>query len=469
MAGSMKKLVRKYWLDVFVLLAMCSLLFYGASWQMFSLFSDAARYQCYAEAFWNGQSALKTLPSPQCNFILYPDKSSISSAKVARTMRQQGLPNFMARYVAAQSSTQRFQALPYEYPILTLAPFSLGLSSIDPHWYQVAFALWMLLIAVIVYIMLARYRSRRSAIVYAIYLTVAGWATLAGRFDIIPAALTLGALLCAVRARWKWSFALLALATMFKFYPLVLLIPFLLAQQMQVQNTKWYAWRRWVPLGTYAAVCAAIVVVSLLLNVGGTLAPLSYFDDRPIQVESLAASVIWLSNFFNHSSYYFDFTFGSLNIFSPLSSGVSLVGTLLLIAGLLYTCWLQWQRKIDLAVSCLLILLIVVVMGKIFSPQYLIWLIPFLAYVGEFDLRWVVSWVIIGVLTSWIYPSMYLTTTIAQKVPEYPLFFPVITARNFILLAFVLILLFYCSRRRPVELVNSTNRGLHPVPASAGV
>lgn len=465
----MKKLVRKYWLDVFVLLAMCSLLFYGASWQMFGLFSDAARYQCYAEAFWHGQSTLKTFPSPQCNFILYPDKSVISSATIAHTMQQQRFPNFMTRYVASQSSTRRFQALPYEYPILALIPFSLGLSSIDPHWYQVAFALWMLLIAVIVYIMLARYRSRKSAIVYAVYLTIAGWGTLAGRFDIILGALTLGALMCAVRMRWKWSFALLALATMFKFYPLLLLIPFLLAQQMQVQNARWYAWRRWSPLGIYVAVCAVITVGSLLLNVGGTLAPLSYFDDRPIQVESLAASVIWLSNFFSHSSFYFDFTFGSINIFSPLSSGVSLAGTILLIVGLLYTYWLQWQRKIDLAVSCLLTLLIVIVMGKIFSPQYLIWLIPFLAYVGEFDLRWVISWVIIGALTTWVYPSMYLVAMTTQKIPSYPLFFPVTTTRNFIFLAFALILLFYCSRRRPAELVSSANRGLQPVPANATV
>ncbi len=466
MTESMKKFVRKCKLDVLVLLAMCSLLFYGADWQMFSTFSDAARYQCYAEAFWNGPSALKTLPSPQCDFILYPSKSSISPATIAQTMQSYGLPDVIARYVLSHSPSRRFHALPYEYPILALIPFSLGLSSVDPHWYQVAFALWMLLIAVVVYIMLVRYRSRKSAIVYAVYLTIAGWGTLAGRFDIILAALTLGALLCAVRARWKWSFALLALATMFKFYPLLLIIPFLLAQQMQVQNARWYAWRRWIPLGIYVAVCAVIVVVSLLLNVGGTLAPLSYFGDRPIQVESLAASVIWLSNFFNHSSFYFDFTFGSINIFSPLSSDISLGGAILLIVGLLYTYWLQWQRKIDLAVSCLLTLLIVIVMGKVFSPQYLIWLIPFLAYVGEFDLRWVISWVIIGVLTTWVYPSMYLTTSIAQKIPEYPLFFPVTTTRNVIFLAFILTLLFYYSRRHPAELASPTNKGQRPVPAS---
>lgn len=456
MPESMQRRIRQYWLDVVVLLAMCGLLFYGASWQMFSLSSDGARYQCYAEAFWYGQAALKTLPSPQCNFILNPDKSAISSTTLAQTMRQRGLPDFMARYVASQPSTQRFHELPYEYPILALVPFSLGLSSIDPHWYQVAFALWMLLIAVIIYFMLARFRSRKSAIVYAVYLAIAGWGTVAGRFDVILAALTLGALLCAVRLKWKWSFALLALATMFKFYPLVLLIPFLLAQQRQI-HTKWYAWRRWVPLGVYVAVCAVVTGISLLLNVGGTLAPLSYFGDRPIQVESLAASAIWLSNAFNHYPFSFAFTFGSINIFSPLSSKVSLAGTILLVIGLLYTYWLQWQRKIDLAVSCLLTLLIVIVMGKVFSPQYLMWLIPFLAYVGEFDLRWVISWLVIGVLTTWVYPSMYQTTTIAQQVPAYPLFFPVTTTRNLVLLAFILALLLYCSRRRPARLASSTN------------
>src|SRR5437660_4694459 len=220
----MKKLVRKYWLDVFILLAMCSLLFYGSYWQTFSLFSDGARYQCYAEAFWNGQSALKKLPSPQCDFILKPDKSSISAATVAQALQSHGFPDAITQYVASHSPSRRFHALPNEYPILALLPFSLGLLSIDPQWYQVVFALWMLLIAVIVYSMLEHYRSRKSAIVYAIYLTIAGWGTLAGRFDIILAALTLGALMCAVCMRWKWSFALLALATWFNIYPLLLLL-----------------------------------------------------------------------------------------------------------------------------------------------------------------------------------------------------------------------------------------------------
>ncbi len=464
MSESTRKHRLKYTVDMLIILIMCGLLYYAASWQIFEFYTDAARYQCYAEAFWHGVAALNQLPSSQCDFIFHPDKPHISPTALAQTLQKRGLPVIMVRYVASQPSTDRFHALPYEYPLLTLIPFTLGLLA-DPHWYQVAFAFWMLLIAAMMYLLLVSFRSRKAAIVCAFYLIVGSWATAAGRFDLIPATLTLGALLYAVRAKWKWGFALLAVATMFKFYPLILLVPFLLAQQVQSRAT-WYAWRRWLPLAVFSAVCAVVMVASLLLNVEGTLAPLSYFGDRPIQVESLSASLIWLVSSFKHDPANFAFTFGSLNIISPLSSGISLIGTGLLIVGLLYTYWLQWQAKIDLAVSCLLTLLIVMVTGKIFSPQYLIWVTPFVAYVGEYSLWWIVPWGMIGLLTTWIYPYIYQMSDLL-KVPYLPLFFPVTTIRNLLLLAFVLALLWHCSRKPSIRSVRATNQVLKTVTVRA--
>lgn len=435
----------KYWLDTFVLLVMCSLLYYGASWQIFMTYTDAAKYQCYAVAFWKGLSALETFPSAQCDFMLHSTDQSASDDSLVKNMQKQRLPASMIRYIATPPSTERFHQLPHEYPLLTIIPFTLALVA-PLNWYQVAFACWMILVAAVIYILLIRFRSRRASQAYALYLVIGGWATAAGRFDLIPSALTLLALLFTGRKKWNWAFALLALATLFKFYPLVLIFPFLLAQQM-TSGTKWYAWQRWRPLAMFVSVCTLVMVASLCLSVEGTLAPLSYFDFRPIQVESFSASLIWLSSYFGHFPLGYDFTFGSLNMFSPLSSKISLLSTVFLGVGLLYTYWLQWRAKIDLAVACLLTLLIVMITGKVFSPQYLIWVIPLIAYIGESDPWWLVSWVMIGLLTTWVYPYIYDMGPLTQ-VPYLTLFFPVTTVRNLLLLGFVLSLLLSVSRKR---------------------
>ncbi len=428
--------------DVLILLVMCIMLYYGAAWQLFEPNTDAARYQCYAVAFWQGRPALHALSDFQCAFLTHPEQQHLlllSQRAIVRWMSQFGFPAQFIQFVANQSASVPLHSLPYEYPLLTLVPFSLGMTA-SLLWYQVAFALWMLVVAAALYFVLERWRSRRAALSYVFYMVLGGWATLAGRFDIMPAALTLLALLCSAHKRWNWAFALLALSTLLKFYPVVLLPPFLLAQQLDTQGA-WSARRRWAPLGVFLLVCALIIVISLLLSVEGTLAPFNYFGYRPVQVESLSASILWLANRLGVGSLSFAYTFGSLNMLSPLSAVISLFADLLVVAGLLYTYWLLWRTKIDLATGCLLTLLIVMLTSKVFSPQYLIWVIPLLAYTGETRRWWLLPWSLICLLTTWIYPYIYLMTPSILDVPKNPLFFPVTTLRNLVLLGWVLALL----------------------------
>ncbi len=443
----------KYLLDACIVLVMCSLLYYGASWQIFKPFTDAAKYQCYGVAFWKGVDALRTFPDNQCRFILHRSNITVTNASIAKKMEQYHLPQPLVSYVASRSSAYRFHALPYEYPLLTIIPFSMGLLA-PSRWYQVAFALWMALFALLIYVALARYRSRRAAMAFALYLVVGCWATAFGRFDLVQSALTLFAVMFAVRKRWTWGFVMLALATLLKFYPVVLVVSFFIAQQME-SSLSWKSWRRWQPLAAFVAVCAVVMVVSFILSPEGTLGPLGYFGNRPVQVESFSASLMWLTSLIVHKPLTYAFTFGSLNTFGPLGSKVGIFGTLLLGAGLLFTYWLQWKRKIDLATASLLTLLILMVTGKVFSPQYLIWVAPLVAYVGEADYRWLISWSVIGGLTTWIYPYIYNMTKALLKVPYLPLFFPVTTVRNFLLLGFVVILLIYCARRKPNVVASS--------------
>jgi hypothetical protein len=88
-------------------------------------------------------------------------------------------------------------------------------------------------------------------------------------------------------------------------------------------GAKWAKWRRWTPLAVFAATCMIVLAVSLCLSVQGTLAPLSYFANRPFQVESAATSVLWL---FHRMGYSLSlvYVYGSFSVVSPLASQVSL-------------------------------------------------------------------------------------------------------------------------------------------------
>ncbi len=422
-----------YLLDVCIIVVMGMLLFWGASTQFYNQYNDVHRYQCYAVAFWHGTPALSSLPKGQCDFL-----QGSSSTAFAQKLQSKKYPAFLVKLVQSQSTLQPLHALPPEYPILTIAPFSLVLP-VPQDWYQGAFAIFMALMAGVIYFVLKHYRSTRAAIAFAVYLVLGSWAIAEGRFDLIPAALTLGAVILAARARWQWAYALLALATMLKFYPVVLLAPFLIAQQMQFQG-RWNSWRRLSGLGVFVGICAVLTVLSLVLNVADTISPLRYFVSRPIQVESLPATLLWLASLVGHPIQYV-FTFQSLNFESSLSSKVSLLFDVCLVIGLLYTFWLQWRGKLDIYTASLMTLLVVMITGKVFSPQYLVWIIPLIAYVGQANWKWLVSWSIVGILTTVIYPYLYVTYLIYKQQ-----YYTIVLVRDVLLLVITLALLFYAGR-----------------------
>jgi hypothetical protein len=418
--------------DILIVLLMGIILFWGAASQFYNQYNDATRYQCYAVGFWQGTGGLAALPSKQCAFLQ-------TSSTFVQKLQEQHFPHMLINLVASQSAAQPFHLLPPEYPVLTLVPFSLGL--IVPqtgYWYQIAFAVWMAVIAGLLYFILKYYRSTSAALAFALYLVLGNWATAEARFDLIPAALTLGAVVLVGKARWRWAFALLALATLLKFYPIVLIPPLLIAQQLQYTD-KWTFWRRWQALGVFLALCVSVTAFSLLLNVVDTLNPFRYFFSRPIQIESFPAVLVWLGSFVGYPVQY-PFTFQSQNMASALSSKIGIVTSVLLAGGLLYTFWLQWQRKIDIIMSSLLSLLILLAAGKVLSPQYLIWVAPFVAYVGQCHWKWLVTWGTVALLTTIIFPFLYV------DLAHILLYYPIVVMRDLLIVATVLVLLYVATR-----------------------
>src|SRR5260370_29835173 len=251
---------RRYLADILIVLAMSALLYYGylSTGRFASTHTDIARYQCYAEAFWHGTAGLSKSPSSQCLFMRAGPSSSI-----VQRMKLNGQLSYIINTVEAQQSTLKpLHALPLEYPLLTIVPFSLGLVG-DSQWYRVAFPLWMALAAAIMYFILLRYSSREAAIAFAFYLGIGSWSTAVGRFDLIRAAFTLVLIVLARRGSWSGAFDAMALTALFKFYALLLIVPFLIVHQSRYRGSKGYAWQRWQSLGVFVLAWAVWTGISV--------------------------------------------------------------------------------------------------------------------------------------------------------------------------------------------------------------
>jgi hypothetical protein len=433
-----KLLVRKGLIAYLPLIFAIILMFCGASWQLFWLHTDAARYECYALTYWLGGGAARLLPGVQCAFL------------PSSTFTQPPL-----------------HALPVEYPPLTLVIFSLGLFA-PLAYYQVLFAVWMALVAAFIYWLLLRYGPRGSWLAYVLYMMIGAYATAEGRFDLVPAALTLLCVIAADRKRWTYAYLALAFAFLLKIYPILLLPPLFIAEQrdagrfytppqhlthVSFPRELWNTLRgirqwRWKNMLIFCGVSLGITAAFALVDFqGAVLSQFSYFINRPVQVESLDSSLLFLATRFGFPAHTV-YTYGSVNVISALGGPIALVFEALFVLGYCYTILLQWRGRLTMLQAFIAILLVFIATGKVFSPQYLMWVIPLLAYSGAYDLFWILAWGLISLLTTVIYPYFYTLTTDALKAPYIPGFIEFVAARNVLLLALTLAYLFGWFRGR---------------------
>jgi hypothetical protein len=431
-------------------------LFCEAAWLVSLAPTDVARYECYGLTFWLGSHGTTLLPQTQCAFL------------------------------NVTTPVPPLHMLPLEYPPLTIVLFSLPLLAPLPY-YTLSFALLMTLAAGAVYWLLARSDARKAAPIFLIYLILGTVAVAQERFDLLPAACTLICALAVKQGRWKTAYVALALGVLLKLYPIVMLPSLFLAEQrarLEPQDKRdgqstWLTqtWRfvkrwRWQNCLLLAGLLIIVTGGFALLNFNDALvSPLAYFLQRPPQIESLASSVIWLDSHFG-APYKIAFSFGSLNIDSGLVRLISPADTLLSIAGILLVLWLQLRQRIDFAQALVGLVCVLMVTGKVFSPQYLIWLFPLLAYIyanGKTNRLWMSCWAAISLLTTFIYIFYYShlpnPATAAQIIQTLPGFFELVTLRNLLLLVTVLAFVFnWWNTRRSVERMWGPSRRQAPIP-----
>jgi hypothetical protein len=355
-----------------------------------------------------------------------------------------------------------FHLLPVEYPPLTLVPFSVPLVLPLPY-YSLVFALSMLLVAGGICWLLARFHSQKASRLFLLYLVLGAAFLVQIRFDILPAACMLICLIAAERKRWNLAYGALAVGVLLKFYPLVALPALFIAEQGARSDfstpfsvapleklPRWKQMSRvvlswqWKHLSLFVGMLLGVTGCFALLNQDAIATPIKALIQRPPQVESLQSSLLWLAQVVG-VPFHLIFSYGSVNAVSPISSVISWGGLGLCLAGSLFVFTLQWRGKLSLGQAMIALLCLLISSGKVFSPQYLIWLIPLIAYVGP-SRKWLYAWAAVSLLTTDVYLFYYSHVTSAAAAPQVleslPGFFETLLLRNSMFLFLTLAYLF---------------------------
>ena len=277
-------------------------------------------------------------------------------------------------------------------------------------WYGVIWVGGMLLVDAAV----MRFLRRRDAAPGgspAIALWVYGppllGATSWARYDLLPAAAALIALVAAGVGRPARAGVLAGVGGTFKLWP-ALLAP--------IQRT-----RRAAVVAVAAVGLVAITTVAgteLVTGRTGFGQVFSYQSRRGLQVESLAALPLMWLHYLQVPGYSTDYRFGAWEIAGPSAGLLAHVSVGVYVVGLVLLGLAHWRFMREdaggrlVALTAMAVMVLTIATDKVFSPQYLLWLLAVLAGACLLDpesWRPFVPWTL-GVtgLTGLVFPWLYV-------------------------------------------------------------
>jgi hypothetical protein len=195
-------------------------------------------------------------------------------------------------------------------------------------------------------------------------------------YDMWPTLLTIATVALFVRRHFTAALGLLGVAVAAKLFALVLL-PLLLAQALRMVGWK----RTLAPLAAFVGTTTLFFGSAAILSLKGARYPFTYLIERPVEIESTAGSIVGLVHLAGwdvdkHESY------GSVNFDG---SRAAVLGLVIAGAGAVALLALWWQSAAlrlsaeALIARCTAAIAIALACSKVFSPQYLVWLVPFVA------------------------------------------------------------------------------------------
>lgn len=357
-----------------------------------------------------------------------------------------------------------------EYPPLALLIFYLPALIRDSNpAYALLFAGEMLLFDLAVVYLIADIASHikmpvmTTLAVYTLLLLAIG-PIIVVRYDLLPAALILATLWAFIKGKNTLCWVFVALGVTAKIYPLII------APAFGFYLLRNYQFRSLIKgIIAFSATMLAGNLPFFLMNPGGFIGIVIYHGQRGIQCESTYASLVLIWKILGGPNVAGVFNFGSWNITSPIADELAKIAfpltAVLLLAMYAVFFWLLWRRTkkteylstglepdtAKLIIGCVTLSIAIFMVGnKVFSPQFLIWLIPTMPLL---NLKWqpvyTLLFIIMGAITQFIFPYKYM---------DYGAF---LTPYVLILALRNLLLIFFAG------LVMLTNGAQHKVPDNA--
>ncbi len=252
-------------------------------------------------------------------------------------------------------------------------------------------------------------RSRIGLLAWLLAVPLLG-VTAFARFDLLPGVLC-GLAVLALPGRPRTAAAAVAVATGIKLWPALVIVPLLSVVRPRRPAAS-----------VLAGTGLALGLVSVALGGWGRLAsPLTYQADRGLQIESVLATPAMLGWLSDHERW--QVAYASSKAYEVTGPGVGALLTLsslltvAYVGGLGAAWWRLWVLRDRVRGTTVLWLAITavtgfVVVGKVLSPQYLLWLLPLaaagLAVEDHRRLRWWTAGLLVATgLTQVVFPANY--------------------------------------------------------------
>jgi hypothetical protein len=194
------------------------------------------------------------------------------------------------------------------------------------------------------------------------------------RFDLWPAALTAGAIACFVAGRNRLGHGVLALGFLAKLYP-ALLLPLSLALVWKRRGRR----EALICAGIFVAIVLVCFLPFFALSPHGTVRSFLEQGRRPLQIESLGAAILLAFHHLFGTGATMVSSHGSQNLGGAAAVALAVVQSLIQAAAIIGT-WVWFARGEPgyerFVRAAALAVVAYIALGKVLSPQYLIWLVP---------------------------------------------------------------------------------------------
>ena len=354
------------------------------------------------------------------------------------------VPDYQRYGEAIMAGKLPYRDIAIEYPPGALAAFAPpAIASDSPGEYARAFAWLMRLFGIVLIVAVAvalralgASLGRRAGGLALVALSplLLGRLPLQ-RFDLLPAALSALAVALLLTRRDRLAFAALALGAGTKLYPAVLL-PIFVAWVWQHSGRR----RAVACLVVFAAVLAAMILPFAVLAPDGLGDAFTQQADRPLHRESTGAAALLALHHVAGLDLHTVRSHGSTNFSGDLPDLLASLGVIAQLA-VLAAIWLIAARSRlsgeQLVRWCAAAVVAFVVLGKVLSPQFLIWLLALVPLVA--GRRGIIAAALLAtalVATQAYFPRRYLAFADLAAAPSW-----LVVARDALLLILLAVLL----------------------------